>query len=85
MDIKILEKKLNIILENRKYRPQILNSKVKRINKYEKKFKVKYNINLNKKLSIKEINKLTNINILQLNEWYNKNNMYKNIILINNI
>lgn len=83
-----LFEKINILIENRKYKNQYKKKIVHRISKYEKKFKLYYKIDLYKKLSLKDIYKLTKINIHQLNTDFKKggfNLVYKNIILSNNI
>ena len=84
MDILIL--KINKLIENRKYKNENQIIKVRRISKYEKQFKIIYKIELNKRLTLKDLHKITGASIYDLNNFYKKggfNYVYKELILSN--
>lgn len=84
MDILIL--KINKLIQNRKYKNEKKFIKVKRISKYEKQFKQIYKIDLDKKLTLKDLHKISGASIYDLNNFYIKggfNYVYKELILSN--
>lgn len=80
----LIFEKINNIIQNRKYKQSYNYPVIKRMNRYEKRFRDAYDLEDNETLNLKKIHKITRISIYNLNKMYEKGGMnyvYKEIIL----